>query len=51
LRSRAGASLVEAGPTFGELIRYLALGWSKRTLAPVRAIPGGVELEVAHAYL
>lgn len=28
---RPGASDIEAGPTFGELIRYLALGWSKRS--------------------
>jgi hypothetical protein len=28
---REGRPPVEAGPTFGELIRYLALGWSKRT--------------------
>jgi len=29
---RKGAAM-EAGPTFGELIRYLALGWSKRSEA------------------
>jgi hypothetical protein len=28
---RPGAPDVEAGPTFGELLRYLALGWSKRS--------------------
>lgn len=28
---RAGQAPKEAGPTLGELIRYLALGWSKRT--------------------
>jgi hypothetical protein len=27
---RPGKAPIEAGPTFGELIRYLALGWSKR---------------------
>lgn len=30
---RSGKPAAEAGPTFGELIRYLALGWSKRTEA------------------
>jgi hypothetical protein len=30
---RAGKPPVEAGPTFGELIRYLALGWSTRSEA------------------
>lgn len=30
---RPGRRPVEAGPTLGELIRYLALGWSKRTEA------------------
>ena len=30
---RPGKAPVEAGPTFGELLRYLALGWSKRTEA------------------
>lgn len=28
---RPGKGEKEAGPTFGELLRYLALGWSKRT--------------------
>lgn len=30
---RPGKPPVEAGPTFGELLRYLALGWSKRSEA------------------
>ena len=29
---RPGRPAVEAGPTLGELIRYLALGWTKRTV-------------------
>ncbi|APR79266.1 Hypothetical protein A7982_04613 [Minicystis rosea] len=28
---RPGKAPIEAGPTFGELVRYLALGWSKRS--------------------
>ncbi|MGK4004020.1 hypothetical protein WMF31_15410 [Sorangium sp. So ce1036] len=28
---RDGASAAPAGPTFGELLRYLSLGWSRRT--------------------
>jgi hypothetical protein len=28
---KPGGALVAAGPTFGELIRYLALGWTKRS--------------------
>jgi hypothetical protein len=28
---RPGSRDVEAGPTFGELLRYLALGWTKRS--------------------
>ncbi|NUQ73569.1 MAG: hypothetical protein HUU21_08445 [Polyangiaceae bacterium] len=30
---RPSGEVIEAGPTFGELIRYLALGWSSRTEA------------------
>jgi len=30
---RPGRAAVEAGPTLGELIRYLALGWTRRTEA------------------
>ena len=32
-RLRAGSPVEIAGPTFGELLRYLSLGWSKRTAA------------------
>jgi hypothetical protein len=28
---RAGGRITPAGPTFGELCRYLSLGWSRRT--------------------
>ncbi len=28
---RAGAAIAPAGPTFGELLRYLSLGWSRRS--------------------
>lgn len=28
---RSGADAAPAGPTFGELLRYLSLGWSRRT--------------------
>ncbi len=28
---KPGGEVIEAGPTFGELIRYLALGWSARS--------------------
>lgn len=31
--ARSNGKIAEAGPTFGELIRYLALGWSKRSEA------------------
>jgi hypothetical protein len=32
-RLRPGRPVEVAGPTFGELLRYLSLGWSKRTAA------------------
>ncbi len=28
---RGGTSAAPAGPTFGELLRYLSLGWSRRS--------------------